>query len=480
MEVTVKQNTNIDKSKLIIIGGILISVLFIFTLLFLILFGDKGGKNREGEIGDDSQTKELATGDTNQMTAVFLESNTQEKEITVSNVLSGEQVTFVYSGGTQITDKYEQLITISQFVKGQVVNLSYLVNTNRLTQLSIAGDIWENIGVTDVKINSKAKVISYLDNNYSYGAGTVIISEDKIIPIEDIQSMDYLTILGYEENIYSIVVTSGHGYLELAGDEQFIGGTIYVGTLLMEQISDGMKLMVPEGTHMVTVNNGAVEGSKEIEIKRNLTSICEVQEFALEPVKTGLVQFDIQPEGANLFIDQEQKTFVEPISLSVGEHTIEVSLGGYVSYKGTLQVDTFGTTVTVTLYENQAPTTNTNDNTQEDLSGNGSTSTHSDVTSGESNDNEEQPSGNNSDNTSEVNQGTNQRGDETITIKWTTGAEVFFNGEYVGVIEDGKLTVDKPIGKVTVDLVIEGEDTITYEITVEDDGQDAVFSFPER
>lgn len=480
-----KSNWNTNKSNIVIIGGIVISVLLIFTVVFFTLFGSKEAKKEGNQRENEQRNEETLIGDTVEMTAVYMEVDSSKKEITVIDVSSGEKKIFQFTGGTKITDKYEQLITVSQLAKGQVVKVYYLTDTKRIVQLSISGDIWENIGITDVKINKEAKIISYLGKNYSYGGGTVILSEGKVIPVDDLLSMDYLTIRGHEENIYSIVVTSGHGYLELAGGEQFIGGTIYVGSLFMKQITEDLRLTVPEGTHLVTVSNKKAEGSKEVVVLRNQTTICDVQEFGLEAIKTGLVQFKIYPETASLFIDKERKSFAEPISLTVGEHKIEVTLGGYVSYQGTLRVDEFLTTVSITLHENMSPTTSKETVTDDNQNGSlnnpiNNDSNSNDSNSVDSNNENEQQSGNYSDNTSEGTQETETNTGETMTIKWTEGAEVFFNGEYVGVIKNGNLTVDKQIGNITVDLVIEGEDTITYDITVVDDGKNAVFSFPGR
>jgi hypothetical protein len=141
-----------------------------------------------------------------------------------------------------------------------------------------------------------------------------------------------------------------------------------------------------------------------------------------------------------------------------------------------LTVDSSGTSVTIILHENEAATTDNDTTNQEGENQGGGESTDG------LNDNtdSEQQTEDSGDNTSDSNQDSDYTADETITIKWTTGAEVFFNGEYVGVIKDGKLIVAKQIGIITVDLVIEGEDTITYDITVEDNGEDEIFSFPER
>ncbi len=481
-------NKDTELSRYMIIGGIVVSVLLIITVVLFSLLGSKNtGKNAFAN-GEEIPTQvPQSTLDETFTTAVFMSSDTVNKKISVCDVLTGEQITFDYSGGTEITDKYGQLITVSQLVKGQIVKLNYITNTKRLTKLSISQDIWENIGVTDIIINKEAKIISYLGKNYSYSDATVVISNGKIIGVEDLMSLDYLTIRGWEENIYSIVVTAGHGYLELTGQEQFIGGTIYVGTELMEQITEDMRLTVREGTFTITVSNKKTEGSKEVIIERDKTTICDVNEFNLEPSKEGTVIFQISPQGATLLIDKVETSYVTPVSLTVGEHEIEVSLGGYITYQGTLNVTEGTTSVTIALKENDGTgsgsNTDTDLDTEEGVTDSDNTSDNNSNNNWENDDsNEEIDDDTDSDDTifdddEEFPSGTDKS--STITIKWTTGAEVFFNGEYVGTIKNGKLTVEKQYGEIYVELIIDGEDPVAYDIVVINDGKDVEFAFPE-
>ena len=477
-----------------IIGGVVISALLIITVVLFSLLGTKdSGKKTLMSEEESSMQVPISTLDETFTTAVFMTSDTVNKKISVCDVLTGEQITFDYSGGTEITDKYGQLITVSQLVKGQIVKLNYITNTKRLTKLSISQDIWENIGITNIIINKEAKIISYLGKNYSYSDATVVISNGKIIEVDDLMSLDYLTIRGWEENIYSIVVTAGHGYLELTGQEQFIGGNIYVGTELMEQITEDMQLTLREGTFTITVSNKKTEGSKEVVIERDKTTICDVNEFSLEPSKEGTVIFQISPQGATLLIDKVETSYVTPVALSVCEHEIEVSLGGYITYQGTLNVTEGTTSVTIALKENDGTGSGSNvdtdtdidtdegvtdsDNTSDNNSNNDWYDEDSDDDTDDENDEDTDSDDTIYDDEEEFPSGTDKS--STITIKWTSGAEVFFNGEYVGTIKNGKLTVEKQYGEIYVELIIDGEEPVAYDIVVIDDGEDVEFAFPE-
>ncbi len=500
-----KNTTNF--SKYIIIGAIATSVLAIFTVVLLsIIKSDKGSTQKNTPTYTADTLGEIENGDHEvYTTGVFLSADITNKRITVCDIVTNEEIDFFYSGSTVITDKYDQLITVSQLIKGQVVKLSHITKTRNLTKLSISHDIWENIGISDVIINKNAKVISYLGNNYSYSDGTVFISDGKLISVDEIMSLDYLTIRGWEENIYSVVVTGGHGYLELTGEETFIGGTIHVGTQLTEQITENMRLTVREGTYTVTVKNKKAEGSKEITITRDQTSVCDINEFALAKVEEGNVLFNITPQGALLLIDQVATDYSSMVTLPVGNHMIEVSLGGYKSYSGTLYVDKGNTSTSINLQVNDNSSTSNQDNENSSTGNDSMTDEFYEDNISEDNTSE----GNSSENTDSVWEGDNMEEEDdnieeededdytyesgevpsgidkskTITIYWITGAEVYFNGEIVGTIVDGKLSVPKQYGEISVDLVIYRDgiaQTVTHSIVVDNDGQNVSYHFPEE
>ncbi len=503
-----KQEKSLNLTKYLIIAAIVTSVLVILTVVLIsILKSDRKSITNSSPIYPANSFGEVENSDNEVFTTgVFLSVDIKNKRITVCDITTNEEINFFYSGSTAITDKYDQLITVSQLVKGQVLKLSYITDTRNLTRLSISQDIWENIGITDIIINKNAKVISYLGNNYSYNDGTVFISDEKLISVDDIMSIDYLTIRGWEENVYSVVVTGGHGYIELAGEDTFIGGTINVGTQLTEQITEGMRLTVREGTYTITVGNKKTQGSKEITIIRDQTSVCDINEFALAEVEEGNVMFNITPQGALLLIDQVVTDYSSAVTLPVGNHMIEVSLGGYKTYSGSLYVEKGSISTSINLQVNDNSnsdilvdndsTTGDNSMIDEPFDDNMSEDNTSGGDSFEKDDNkveEEDDTVDEDDNIVEEDENdytyvpgevpSGQDKSKTITIYWNSGAEVYFNGELVGTIVDGKLTVPKRYGEINVDLVIYQDgiaQTVTQYIVVDNDGQNVTYHFPKE
>lgn len=498
----------------LLIGALVSCFMFILILVLIHVIGQKGDEKKEVSGNQPQATQApVQEDDLETITAVFLSADTTTKKVTVKEVTNGEILTFDYSGGTAITDKYDQMIVSSQIQKGMIVTISFESDTKRLAKLSVAQDIWEKIGITDLKVKDQAKIVEYMGINYSYQDGTVVLSNGEEVKMAEILPIDYVTVRGSEEKIYSVIITRGHGYIELTNEDLYLGGLISVGAFMTDEITNDLILTVREGTHTVTIENKKQQGNQIIDVIRNQTTMCDVNEFGVEPVRTGIIDFVISPSSASLFVDGKKTDHTAGVTLLYGDHEIEVSLGGYVTYQGILTVAQDRQTVTITLPLNGTG----NDSPQDSGTGNDSTNdgTNQDSSSDNSGNSEDNSSGNNSsgdsssgddfsggdDSTSDdgssndsssdgtsggqsssgnsSGSGSSSSKNKTITIYWTTGADVYFDGEFVGQIEDGKLSVPKQTGEITVDLVLEGEDTVTYNIVVDDDNDNAVFEFPQ-
>ena len=68
--------------------------------------------------------------------------------------------------------------------------------------------------------------------------------------------------------------------------------------------------------------------------------------------------------------------------------------------------------------------------------------------------------------------------DLSLIIHCTEGTAVYVNDVYKGVIKDGSLILDKPVGTVSLRLTLEGYITRNYTVSLDDDGEDAELTFP--
>jgi len=515
--ITLNHTNEINRktSNFMLVG---IAVLFIAIVLLAVIYavGDKPKSKMTINQNDSDYLgpSEIITSDNalvynETMLGVITEIDTDEKTMTLLNVASEEERTLRFSGGTNILDKYDNMMAVSQLSEGLMVDVYFIEEEEKLVKVQISKDAWEQIGVTGLIINEEKGILSFNSQRYPLLEQVVVLDQADTITLSDILEMDYVIVRGTSEKVCVVKRTRGHGYIELANEEDYIGGMIHVGTEVIQQITPEMKIAVREGTYSVTVNNGDLTGTQEVVIEKDKTAKFDLYPFSSPVLSTGLVHFDITPAQAILYVDGVETNFISPVELTYGEHRIEVSLGGYVTYKGTILVDSTDQTIRISLSDNSSNgpangnqdldtdieddldygdednTLNEDgfeDNTSEDNTSEDDTSEDEGIDDDYESDNEDE------DESEDESEDENDTEDEptiggidessTMTISCSEGAKVYIDGTYIGTITDGKLVSKKYIGTHTIELVLDGHGRKTYTIDLDDDGENAVLNFP--
>ena len=277
------------------------------------------------------------------------------------------------------------------------------------------------------------------------------------ISIDDLKEQDVLTIRGFEETVWSVVVEKGHGTVKLVDTDGFQGGNVTVGYEAMQEIAEDMTITVREGNFNLIVENGKYSVTKNIDIIRNEETVVSLKGLGQMPEEKGQVTFQISPFGADLFINGKLTSYANPIELPYGNHDITVSLGGYTTYQGKLHVKEANQTVNVALPE-------------------ASSRKDPDVTVISDSDIP--------DNIEVIDHGDERESEEDVTIdkdhyiyvQNPVEASVYLNGEYMGTSPVG---FEKIIGTHVITFIRDGFEVKSYTIEVEDDGLNTYLSMPD-
>ncbi len=408
------------------------------------------------------------------------------RKIELYDVNNQKLISLSYSGGINLTDKYGKIISMSQVAVGSMVDAAYLADKGKLTDMNISTKAWEYAGVSNLGINRNTKVMKIADNKYRYGDDLLILDNGEFIPVTDLAEQDELLIRGFEETIWSITVTRGHGTVIIQDYQNFLGDYITIGYEAMQQITEGMEITVREGNFNLTVENGEYSATKNITVNRNLITYVSLKDLGPKADAFSRITFKITPFGADLLIDGELTSYANPIELTYGKHSIKVTMGGYTSYEGTLTADSSSKTVLIDLPEAASKKEATVKET--DSGSNTGTSTGNNNTSGESGDDtgEAADSG---DAGAEDADGTQQESpadysdfdpgdiDEThlIYINEPVGASVYIDGNYMCKAPG---SFKKIIGTHVITFIKQGYETMSYTIEIADDNLDSYFTFP--
>ena len=90
-----------------------------------------------------------------------------------------------------------------------------------------------------------------------------------------------------------------------------------------------MNVEIPEGTYQVTAANDGYGDTKEVTVKRNETTVLNLDEYKGEGPKMGKVKFILQPEGTQLSIDGKAADVSQPVELKYGTQKLTVTSEKY-------------------------------------------------------------------------------------------------------------------------------------------------------
>lgn len=443
--------------------------------------------------------------------AIILSVNLDEAVITVCPTGSEASEDIHYSGATDIHTKYGRRITAALLKAGDLVTVGL---DSEGTPVSIYGceDAWSYKNILNMTIDPSLRKITIGDTIYRYDDSLRVFSGDTFYGLDYLSGEDVLSAYGIGNYIYLIKVVKGHGLLTLDNYESFIGGSLQIGRSISVPITDNFGVTLSEGEYNVIAEADGLTGEAVIRIGRDSTAVFDLSPFLPEPVEYGLVSFSLDPSAASLYIDGVLTGSSAPASLTYGEHTVDVLLDGYTPYTGMIKVSRSQTSYSINLLPAPAAplpdedilytddtaagydtVPGTDDYTDIDIPDttsdpgddfDGTYSNEDQIGEGDSSpdpvdgtgDFEDIPDSGDSAGTA----GPEDSSDGLkLIIHCTEGASVFIDDIYKGTVTDGALITGKPSGTVSVRLTLEGYITKYYTVTIDDDGGDAEFSFPD-
>ncbi len=370
---------------------------------------------------------------TSESRGVIGDVNTDDRTVTIYRMKEKDELTVVYDSATVVQDKYGSALTMSQLTKGEIVSVRYNSELLKAGSVAVAPDTWSYDNVSKYVIDEGRGTLQVGNDTYRISPETRVFSGSEQIPVNQILKQDEITLKGTGYDVASIIVEKGHGYLNLENEEAMVGGWIEVGQAVIQQISQDMLLTVPEGSYVVRLSVGSMNEQREILIERDKETILDLSDIEVPQPEKGKVVFSIYPSDADVFIDGTGVDVSYALLIPFGLHQITAVSEGYDTLSEYFNVEGETTTVKLTLEKSKE------DNT---VSGNSA----------------------------------KESGYHTVTIEAPAGAEVYQDNLYMGI---APVTFEKKTGSHTITLRKTGYVTKSYQIEVEDDDRDLIYSFPD-
>ena len=422
--------------------------IFCALAVLVLLCGCSSGRKKPSvtETPNSSVTYEKGAD----FTGVIKSVDSDSSRIIFYNTVLDAEEEYSYSGGTEIYSKSDRDMSMAEVVPGEVYEVYLGQNGGRVTRMKEADGILTQEN-KKVLVDSEEKRITIDDINYAYSENFVVLSDGRAIDPREIATGDEVTFRGIEGHAYSLVVTKGHGYIQPSNYRDFIGGVLTLHGEAILPVTEDMLLVVPEGRQQLTMDNGDLTGTATLEVRRNQVTKVNMAQYQNQVPDTARVTFEIEPQGAELYVNGSLTDYSKKVSLKYGNHSVKVALEGYNEYTGIVTIKDSGPTVRINLAKETAAVDDDSDSSSVKKSD--SSSSDSGTSSAPETDK-----------------------DHTITVSAPEGAAVYVNGTYKG---EAPCSFTKLLGSVTLTLTKKGCETKSYSIEISDDSLDVNWSFPD-
>ncbi len=372
-------------------------------------------------------------------TAILVDRDSEEGTVTLLNLELGRNYTLSMDGTTRLYDKYGEAVSISQIEKGDIVDVTFLKSKKHLTTMRQSVNSWIYADAERYEVNPVRGEVTIGQEVYKLTSNTQYLSEGMKIELMDLNPADMLTFQGIGNQVLSVRVEKGHGYLRLEGDEKFVGGWIEVGQTTIQRITEDMLLVVAEGEYQVNISHKGGGGIKSVRIDRNQETVLDIGDLEIPEPQTGTVLFSISPAEAELYVDGTAVDASVPQTLEYGLHQLIARAEGYHSITQYIRVAQESLAFDLTLEQVEAGET-------PEPSDSESSTVPSDTTTDY----------------------------YKVYVDAPEGAEAYLDGSYVGTVPCSFRKVE---GSHTIILRMAGHETKSYTIQVDNEEKDISFSF---
>ncbi len=286
-------------------------------------------------------------------TAAIRSVDTDKRQIRLRNHKTGKTYTLSYDNTSMMYDIRGTVLSASLLEPGQIVDVTFLKSTKLITSLNVNGAAWVIENTRDHELTRGDGTARIKGDLFKIDARTLVMAEGNLALAEDILATDTITAYGIDREIYSVVVTGGHGYVSLSSDvvdqHSLVGAWIELDNEVIHRISPNMLLSAPEGDYNLQIIGNGASYQSEINISRNQETVVDTSKVKISKPKEGMVTFEITPDTAEVFVDGEKMLTGVPQSVKYGYHSLKVMAEGYLTQNKYLKVGTAKSVVQIEL-----------------------------------------------------------------------------------------------------------------------------------
>lgn len=417
--------------------------------------------------------------------AVVVKKDLEAGTVQFQNITSSRRYTLHYDGTTTVYDKNDQALSMEQLKEGSVVTVRFYKPRKALAYVKENTDCVSYRNVRNYDMDLRKGTITIGNELYNISAHVVVVSGGRETDMMEVNQMDVLSVWGYKNMIYGVNVEKGHGYLRLQNEDYFVGGWIDVGDSVIRKVAQDMLLVVPEGTHTVTVSNKGSSATQEITFARNEEMAWDLGDIEITVVQKGTVIFTLNPVTAKVFIDGRQVDASRPVQLEYGLHQMRITADGYDTVAQYIRVAEPSANVAVELEKSEETTEETGETAQDKTTDEAADHEKDDDDDEEKTPSKKYPSSPSDTGDDDDGEETDEERDDKSSVASSTskykvyidapdGVEAYLDGSYIGITP---VSFNKTAGSYVVTLRKSGYQPRSYTLQIDAEEKDVNYSF---
>ncbi len=404
------------------------------------------------------------------MTAVVTKMDFENNQFSFIECVSGKEYELTYHGGVNIYNTYGDLVGIEEVYNGSVVDIVYYSDTMKLVTMTFSKDVTTLKGMNKFSADPDNGIARYKGTTCDMSEDVVAYDGDVPIDIREINTEDQVTLNIYRNELVSVVVELGHGYVRLNNHDTYVGGFVEVGYDVIVPVTEEMLITVREGEYTLRITKNGYSQSKDVKVQKGKETVVDLTALA---IPTGTVIFNITPADAILYVSgysQGSHTYTN----IYGTYGIKIEADGYKTFRGQFEISEYVKTYDIKLTPLEEEEETTEEPTTEATTEATTEGTTESTTEGAQT--EEDSGDDSSTDTTEVSTEERESTDNVITINEPVNVDVYLDGEYIGITP---ISFPKTVGSHTITLYKSGYLIKSYTIYASDNGKDDEYKFEE-
>lgn len=361
-------------------------------LLLLLCVMNACGKQEKNEpftYRAPAAKQEQETADTEETTPDYIieQIDMIGETMTLYSPKTERQVRYGYTLSTRFMDAYGDSYSSIHFTPGQVVRLGEISASSTLSTVQMSDEVWNQKDITNYEIDIAKGIFTIGQTAYRITPDTMAFSQDSQISLDAIGAEDTLQVIGKDKDVWSVIVTTGHGYIQLQNSDTFVDSMICIGNRIFTKVTGDMCLEVPEGTYAITVANNGYGGTGNYTVTRGETTVVDLNQLKGSGPKVCQLTFTSEVAGVAVYVDGEQITVGQAVPVTYGAHKLRVVAEGYDDWQKTLIVNSESATISLDMAqaEDTKDTSQSSENTTQSTGGSTSNSKNNSTNNSTSN-----------------------------------------------------------------------------------------------